>query len=358
MLQEAEEVGRGPGDAFVMAMQGSEEGVDFEVGTLEDTRGFGAVQAIGKTFEAFEFRTPRRYCDQRRRRRLSSPLEDVDFDSLDFGITQATWKDSSVVTDWNPDTLANTWPRSTDDGSARYLSQFADLTMKDKLYVNFNFLIRQTQELLEEEGLHAEMETLFWVHGEKSPDQFSWDVLAGAYSRLFTQLREDLGLPNLPIIDFGAGSSDVLNTAKASAAEQIGGMDVVAFALPGSRSDDDCDPATDLCGTVPWELQNLYGADACDPEAPTEAEGAPTFQWFAECGAGAPLGFDAETLCGEIMTEAYIRSLDGGEAALVAAGLPPAPGQIERCADGEALAARSADAWCWEDLREPPASRG
>ena len=127
-------------------------------------------------------------------------------------------------------------------------------------------------------------------------------------------------------------------------------MEVVAFAVPGSRSREDCDPATDLCDAVPRELQEMYGADACDPNTP---EGAQTFEWFAECSAGAPLGFEAEDLCGEMMTEVYIQSLPGGVNALTDAGLPEAPGQIERCADSEELAARSVDSWCWEDLSAP-----
>merc|ERR1719375_1179895 len=81
------------------------------------------------------------------------------------------------------------------------------------------------------------------------------EVLAGSYSRLFTTLREDLGQPDLPIIDFGAGGSDVLNTAKSAAAAEIGGMEVVSFAVPGARPGGDCNPETDLCGAIPKELQ-------------------------------------------------------------------------------------------------------
>jgi len=359
--------------AFVVGYQGADgQSPQFSIGTLEGSD-LLVSRAIGAVLNAFGISTPQEYCSEGRRSLAQAPanegategqnddkkvaevlnegLESVNFEDLDFGITQTTWEDSSVVTDWNPDTLANTWPREEDDGSAQYLSQFADLTAKDKLYVNFNFLIRETQELMSEEGLQAEMETLFWVHGESSPDDYSWDVLAASYTRLFTQLREDLGRPDLPIIDFGAGGSDVLNTAKASAAEEVGGMEVVAFAVPGSRSREDCDPATDLCDAVPRELQEMYGADACDPNTP---EGAQTFEWFADCSAGAPLGFEAEDLCGEMMTEVYIQSLPGGVDALTDAGLPEeAPGQIERCADSEELAARSVDSWCWEDLSAP-----
>ena len=363
--------------AFVVGYQGADgQSPQFSIGTLEGSD-LLVSRAIGAVLNAFGISTPQEYCSEGRRSLAQAPanegategqnddkkvaevlnegLESVNFEDLDFGITQTTWEDSSVVTDWNPDTLANTWPREADDGSAQYLSQFADLTAKDKLYVNFNFLIRETQELLSEEGLQAEMETLFWVHGESSPDDYSWDVLSASYTRLFTQLREDLGRPDLPIIDFGAGGSDVLNTAKASAAEEVGGMEVVAFAVPGSRSREDCDPATDLCDAVPRELQEMYGADACDPNTP---EGAQTFEWFADCSAGAPLGFEAEDLCGEMMTEAYIKSLDGGVDALADVGLEQAPGQIGQCADNDELAARSVDSWCWEDLRQPVTSRG
>ena len=203
------------------------------------------------------------------------------------------------------------------------------------------------KELLAEEGLVSEMESLFWVHAEGSADEYSWDVLAGSYSRLFTALREDLGQPDLPIIDFGAGGSDVLNTAKSAAAAEIGGMEVVSFAVPGARPGGDCNPETDLCGAIPKELQDLYGVDSCDPNAPEDAQ---TFEWFAECSAGAPMGLEAENLSGEMMTEAYIRQLPGGVDALGGAGLDAAPGGIAKCADSEALAARSVDSWCWDDL--------
>ena len=78
---------------------------------------------------------------------------------------------------------------------------------------------------------------------------------------------------------------------------------------------------------------------ALDPNAPEDAQ---TFEWFAECSAGAPMGLEAENLCGEMMTEAYIRQLPGGVDALGGAGLEEAaPGGISKCADSEALAARS-----------------
>lgn len=337
------------------------------VGTLEAS-GLPLARKLGGILGELGVSTPGGFCGEgaRGRRSLkqappdeggassgdqSVDLSDVPFDALDFGITQTTWEDSSVVTDWNPDSMANTWPRGEDDGSAQYLSQFADLSAKDKLYVNFNFMIRETQELMAEEGLSTEMESLFWVHAEGSADDYSWDVLAGSYSRLFTTLREDLGRPDLPIIDFGAGGSDVLNTAKSAAAEQIGGMEVVSFAVPGARPEGDCNPATDLCGAVPKELQDLYGVDSCDPNAPEDAQ---TFEWFAECSAGAPMGLEAENLCGEMMTEAYIRQLPGGVDALGGAGLEEAaPGGISKCADSEALAARSVESWCWDDLSAP-----
>ena len=352
--------------AFVLGYQGQDDRPpEVSVGTLEDS-GLPLARKIGGVLGELGVSTPGEFCDEGARRRrslaqappaegsasgdLGVDLSDVPFDALDFGITQTTWEDSSVVTDWNPDSMANTWPRDEDDGSARYLSQFVDLAAKDKLYVNFNFMIRETQELLAEEGLVSEMESLFWVHAEGSADEYSWDVLAGSYSRLFTALREDLGQPDLPIIDFGAGGSDVLNTAKSAAAAEIGGMEVVSFAVPGARPGGDCNPETDLCGAIPKELQDLYGVDSCDPNAPEDAQ---TFEWFAECSAGAPMGLEAENLSGEMMTEAYIRQLPGGVDALGGAGLDAAPGGIAKCADSEALLARSVDSWCWDDLSTP-----
>merc|ERR1712224_1094989 len=68
---------------------------------------------------------------------------------------------------------------------------------------------------------------------------------------------------------------------------------------------------------------------------------------------GAPMGLEAENLSGEMMTEAYIRQLPGGVDALGGAGLDAAPGGIAKCADSEALLARSVDSWCWDDLSTP-----
>ena len=51
--------------------------------------------------------------------------------------------------------------------------------------------------------------------------------------------------------------------------------------------------------------------------------------------------------------EAYIRQLPGGVDALGGAGLDAAPGGIAKCADSEALLARSVDSWCWDDLSTP-----
>merc|ERR1719380_194670 len=194
--------------AFVLGYQGQDgRPPEVSVGTLEDS-GLPLARKIGGVLGELGVSTPGEFCDEGARRRRSlaqaSPAEgsasgdlgvdlsDVPFDALDFGITQTTWEDSSVVTDWNPDSMSNTWPRDEDDGSARYLSQFVDL-----------------------------------------------------------------GQPALPIIDFGAGGSDVLNTAKSAAAAEIGGMEVVSFAVPGARPGGDCNPETDLCGAIPKELQDL-----------------------------------------------------------------------------------------------------
>ena len=65
------------------------------------------------------------------------------------------------------------------------------------------------------------------------------------------------------------------------------------------------------------------------------------------------MGLEAENLSGEMMTEAYIRQLPGGVDALGGAGLDAAPGGIAKCADSEALLARSVDSWCWDDLSTP-----
>ena len=63
------------------------------------------------------------------------------------------------------------------------------------------------------------------------------------------------------------------------------------------------------------------------------------------------MGLEAEHLSGEMMAEAYIRRLPGGVDALSGTGLEEeAPGGISKCADSEALAARSVDSWCWDDL--------
>ena len=160
--------------AFVFGLEGQDgREPKVSVGTLEAS-GLPLARKLGGILGELGVSTPGGFCGEgaRGRRSLkqappdeggassgdqSVDLSDVPFDALDFGITQTTWEDSSVVTDWNPDSMANTWPRGEDDGSAQYLSQFADLSAKDKLYVNFNFMIRETQELMAEEGQGLEV---------------------------------------------------------------------------------------------------------------------------------------------------------------------------------------------------------
>merc|ERR1719335_1185995 len=101
--------------AFVLGYQGQDgRPPEVSVGALEDS-GLPLARKIGGVLGELGVSTPGEFCDEAARRCRSlaqaSPAEgsasgdlgvdlsDVPFDALDFGITQTTWEDSSVVTD-------------------------------------------------------------------------------------------------------------------------------------------------------------------------------------------------------------------------------------------------------------------
>jgi len=272
---------------------------------------------------------------------------------------------SSAGEDWNPEASSNWWPRDADDGSSAFLEPYVDMEARAKLYVNFVYTIRMANEAVVSQGVALSLGSLFWAQGSLGTPGTRWEVLTEMHIRLFSQLRVDLGMPDLPIVDVAAGTEDAVHTAAEESAEMLGNVSVVHFALgEGTQVDVSCRPsAVSLCGRVPLDLQRFYGRDQCDPSVRalnlTEGE---TFEWFASCDSTVP-GADASQLVGNMLTEAYIMNMRAAHLG----GREEAPGfsyeelgvqvplhnstTLRTCTSAEEIWDRGAHSWCWADLR-------
>ena len=305
-------------------------------------------------------------------RRLLAPGGDDDFAVVDFRSRTA----GDLLVDWNPFSRDNDWPRDADDGTAAYLAAFVDGEVRTKMYVNFVHHIRLQNEALEEtEARTMRVEAVFFSHGSAAyPADAAWAELADAHTRLFRQLREDLGHSDMPIVDFAGSTRDTVHTARAAAAAAVGNVKVVHFpvgtaeAAPAPAGEGCLPGQAGLCGRVPMDLQLLLGHDACDPLVGEQEKR--TFEWRASCEAGAGLGTDAEMLVGEMMADAYILSL-GRETGTVSASFSSASfsyrevelvedeldcpvkasSTLPACAGPEEIAERGLSSWCWRDER-------
>jgi len=303
-------------------------------------------------------RTPR-YCEEgKRRRKLQQAGEEEGAlgasggpqppnSGLDFSMLQCSWSNTSVFLEWNPESPDNWWPREDDDGSAAFLEPYRDFEVRAKVYVNFVYTVRQGQELMAQQSLDAQVQSMFFAQGHTDYGA-EWEVLFESYVRLFTQVRADVGIPDLPIVDLGAGASDAMNTARAAAAEAVGNVQTIHFGFSeGTALEGDCFPSgVTLCGRVPRDLQDTFGYDQCDP-AFEGLGGARTFQWRASCEDSGSLGPDAARLMGSMMTSHFMASSGPVTGTSRSQPLP----LMRECEDDEAASGRSWEAWCWQDLR-------
>jgi len=137
---------------------------------------------------------------------------------------------TNVQSNWNPDTLNNTWDRENDDGTAAYLENQVmynkdpdggDLStgadFEDFMYIDLVHHVRLVTEQLKNNDIPFHLEAFIWQQGG-ADKQNTYFQFGGDTARLFAGVRRDIGVPNgvaiLPIVDTGAGNTASMRTAK------------------------------------------------------------------------------------------------------------------------------------------------
>ena len=248
-----------------------------------------------------------------RRLQDASPTDD------DIVIVKYCWGGSRAATHWNPDSSYNNWPRDLDDGSSDYLLNVgaAELTSKDNLYGNLIYTARRVAEALTNAGVSYEWSGLFWLQGSGDKES-TWEEYGNDLKRLFTRIREDIGVPDLPIVDEGAGPDHGLYSGKIYAASTIPGCNVKVanpnFGVLDPESD--CEQtASNVCLDLFNNLEPLefYGVDPgmyVPPFSDLIPEDLLTknFTWYKSLPTNQHSEYDGMILKGRMMANEFIRT--------------------------------------------------
>lgn len=221
----------------------------------------------------------------------------------------------------------NMWDKSQDNGTAAFLEDLRTGEPKRQQYLRTTYNLRLLREQLDVAGVAYEIKGAFWRQGSADQDS-DWQTYGADQIRLFTAMRAEVGVPDLPIIMEGDGRPNIQG-GKVYAA-QVLCHTTVGRAVSGQQDPstigprpDKCqpkvaDPCTDFT-TFTGELENQFGWPVGFPEdlkVPKPGHSAVTSQWMVRFQAdpGLPAknpnmhdDYDGMWWNGIAMANAYVR---------------------------------------------------
>jgi len=270
---------------------------------------------------------------------------------------------TTVQEHWNPDLPGNTWNYSADDGSARWLALNAGITWsKEDLFKTNVFHTRRTIEALEAANVPYEWKGIIWIQGlgdTKTEDGTTAEKFGEDTARLFDAIRDRaIGIPDLPIIDRGAGANPMLNTGKAIAGQLVKGCNVVHVEEASVAVDPDviCTPQQIEDNSCPnmftnIEFYNLFGWDeqVPDSELPAGAN-SKKFPWWKEWPRNMHSEYGGMVLQSVSMANAFIQEFTSFRLTRAMRFSDPALRYpYTACSDGQWP---SNETFCWPDERD------
>jgi len=245
-------------------------------------------------------------------------LQDASPLNTDIMIVKYCWGGSNVAFQWDPDSAWNTWNQTADDKTSDYLlaAGAADLTNKKNLFGNLIYTARRTIEALEDANITHEWAGMIWIQGIADKDS-TWEEFGEDTQRLFTQVRTELGVDDLPIIDTGAEVVHSLYSGKIYSASTIPNCNVKVVQPGQSVADPSSNctvTASSICPTFSnnsfWEH---YGIDPVLAESPyseniTDSLLNKTFTWYKSYPDNLHSEYDGIIWKGNMLANEFIRT--------------------------------------------------
>ena len=206
---------------------------------------------------------------------------------------------TSAKEDWNPDWLGNSesdgnyWNKSEDNQTAAFLKDLRMGPPKQQQYLRYTYNLRLMREQLEAAGVKHEFKAVFWRQGSADKDS-DWKQYGADQIRVFTAVRAEVGVPDLPIIFEGDGRTNI-HGGKVYAAKVLCNA-TVGLALTSQQKPDSYGNCTPMVGNpctehriFNGELENQFGWDVDFPLAykvPSAGFSAVTSKWVVRYQAG------------------------------------------------------------------------
>jgi len=283
---------------------------------------------------------------------------------------------TNVREHWNPDTEANGWDVSEDDGTAAWLRSRTYFDEADKgnvrahLFVNMVYTIRRTEEALREAGIPYGWSGIVWDQGpaDNDPDDPNlWKTFGEDTARVWEGFRDAIG-ETVPIVDTGAAATNQMRSGKEYAVQIVEGGLAKNVEFSASSSDDSAGScvitATETCLDDPhrfmdYRIFDHYGWDPLMPDEMIQElatkEPIKTFHWFVEFPSNLHSAYEGMILRGRMLANAFLRTfVADDESDLVAFGIDVQEDLAERFPSDRCPVGvkPSAGNFCWIDYRQ------
>lgn len=272
---------------------------------------------------------------------------------------------TNVHSQWNPETVDNSWDKNSDDGTAQWMADNAGLDFSSKfhLYKNMIYTVRRTTEALSEGGVPYEWAGIVWVQGQSDLEEGDpvWKAFGENTARVWNGFRDEIGSDDLvPIIDTGYSSHNQLKSGKEYATQIVCNAKNIEFALV-SNDDKESDCQTgpnNPCFESPNMHPNLgvfahYGFDpnmiANNPEFCASSE-CNEFHWFSSYPVNVHSAYEGMILKGRMLANRFIQEFtDFDLPSDFADSDPSLLFPLPACPEGDLP---SEGNFCWIDYRD------
>jgi len=271
---------------------------------------------------------------------------------------------TSVAIKWNPDTESNQWDKTSDDGTAQWLSDNGgvDFQSKDHLFINMIYTIRRTEEMLSSANISFEWAGIVWVQGNadlRLPLDPIWKTFGENTARVWEGFRQEIG-SNVPIVDTSASTHNQLKSGKKYATQIVDGCQATSVEFAAVANDDtssDCvvgplDPCVDSPNLHQnFAVPDYYGYDPLYPDDQKQPGSVDDkiFHWYSQYPTNLHSEYEGMILKGRMLANAYISEFTNYDLGVFELDDPTIRFPFDPCDEGTTA---TDETFCWIDYRE------